>query len=224
MVVVDCNTPKRPIFTLFTAERCFLDLSLRASPPQFPLLNIQRRRQDHLLPIPIGRVQFQVAATVIYTASLFKSVCLSLVLISSNLIQRLQPPRHSATQDAEHPNRALLGTHSESFSYKLPNSDSKYTARRNQLPLNPAFGFTSHNSQGRKLEAACIDLASCVSIQSAYVMLSRVKSLKGLCILRSFRLDAIKNHISGELREELARTEEKERQTLRACRKRLDWF
>ncbi|KAJ6487965.1 hypothetical protein C8R45DRAFT_768594, partial [Mycena sanguinolenta] len=65
-----------------------------------------------------------------------------------------------------------------------------------QLPLNPAYAFTSHNSQGRTLEKACIDLASCVSIQSAYVMLSRVKSLKGLCILRPFRLDAIQNHIS----------------------------
>ncbi|KAJ6515714.1 hypothetical protein C8R45DRAFT_762177, partial [Mycena sanguinolenta] len=65
-----------------------------------------------------------------------------------------------------------------------------------QLPLNPAFAFTSHNSQGRTLGTACIDLASCVSIQSAYVMLSRLKSLKGLCILRPFRLEVIQNHIS----------------------------
>ncbi|KAJ6473030.1 hypothetical protein C8R45DRAFT_753988, partial [Mycena sanguinolenta] len=65
-----------------------------------------------------------------------------------------------------------------------------------QLPLNPAFAFTSHNSQGRTLDAACIDLVSCVSIQSAYVMLSRLKSPKGLCILRTFRLNVIQNHIS----------------------------
>ncbi|KAJ6460245.1 hypothetical protein C8R45DRAFT_756836, partial [Mycena sanguinolenta] len=65
-----------------------------------------------------------------------------------------------------------------------------------------------HNSQGRTLEKVCIDLASCVSIQSAYVMLLRVKSLKGLCILRPFRLDVIQNHISQELRDELTRTEE----------------
>jgi hypothetical protein len=39
---------------------------------------------------------------------------------------------------------------------------------------------------------ACIDLASCTTIQSAYVMLSRVKSLKGLCILRPFRLKVIR--------------------------------
>ncbi|KAJ6505146.1 hypothetical protein C8R45DRAFT_762278, partial [Mycena sanguinolenta] len=67
--------------------------------------------------------------------------------------------------------------------------------------------FTSHNAQGRSLEVCCVDLASCVSIQSAYVMLSRVQRLSGLCILRPFRLDRIRNHISEELRAELKRTE-----------------
>ncbi|KAE9396959.1 hypothetical protein BT96DRAFT_823956 [Gymnopus androsaceus JB14] len=62
-----------------------------------------------------------------------------------------------------------------------------------QLPLVPTFGFTSHNSQGRSLNVVCIDLASSCSIQSAYVMLSRVRSLKGLCILRPFNLNRIKN-------------------------------
>ncbi|KAJ6512934.1 hypothetical protein C8R45DRAFT_772682, partial [Mycena sanguinolenta] len=66
--------------------------------------------------------------------------------------------------------------------------------------------FTSHNSQGRTLGYACIDLASCRSIQSAYVMLSRLRSLKGLCILRPFKLSRIQNHISEELRAEMERT------------------
>ncbi|KAJ7775634.1 hypothetical protein DFH07DRAFT_722880, partial [Mycena maculata] len=72
-----------------------------------------------------------------------------------------------------------------------------------QLPLIPAFAFTSHNAQGHSLHVCCIDLASCPSIQSAYVMLSRVRTFEGLCILRPFRLDRIQNHISQELREEL---------------------
>ncbi|KAF8212165.1 hypothetical protein K438DRAFT_1662825 [Mycena galopus ATCC 62051] len=55
-------------------------------------------------------------------------------------------------------------------------------------------------------------------------MLSRVKSLKGLCILRPFRLDKIQNHISEELRQELLRTEALERNTLAASRTRLDWY
>ncbi|KAL1698263.1 hypothetical protein EV121DRAFT_159818, partial [Schizophyllum commune] len=67
--------------------------------------------------------------------------------------------------------------------------------------------FTSHNSQGRTLDRVCIDLASCRNIQSAYVMLSRVRSRKGLCILRPFALSKIRNHISEELRKELNRTD-----------------
>ncbi|KAJ7079348.1 hypothetical protein C8R44DRAFT_654172, partial [Mycena epipterygia] len=65
-----------------------------------------------------------------------------------------------------------------------------------QLLLIPAFAFTSHNSQGRSLDCACLDLASCASIQSVYVMVSRLRSLKGLCISRPFRLSKIQNHIS----------------------------
>ncbi|KAJ7156576.1 hypothetical protein C8R43DRAFT_819684, partial [Mycena crocata] len=72
-----------------------------------------------------------------------------------------------------------------------------------QLPLIPAFAFTSHNAQGRSLDVCCIDLASCPTIQSAYVMLSWVQSLKGLCILRPYGLSRIHNHISQELREEM---------------------
>ncbi|KAJ3889847.1 hypothetical protein GG344DRAFT_28251, partial [Lentinula edodes] len=68
--------------------------------------------------------------------------------------------------------------------------------------------FTSHNSQGRSLNVACIDFTSCRSIQSAYVMLSRVRSLKGLCILRPFHIGKIQNHISEELRQEMRRTHE----------------
>ncbi|KAJ7454198.1 hypothetical protein FB451DRAFT_950338, partial [Mycena latifolia] len=75
-------------------------------------------------------------------------------------------------------------------------SEKSYSATRSQLPLIPAYSFTSHNAQGRSLDVCCIDLASCPTIQSAYVMLSRVRSLRGLCILRPFRLDRIQNHIS----------------------------
>ncbi|KAJ7241208.1 hypothetical protein B0H12DRAFT_986618, partial [Mycena haematopus] len=86
--------------------------------------------------------------------------------------------------------------------FRLPNSEKTYSATRSQLPLIPAFAFTSHNAQGRSLDVCCIDLASCPTIQSAYVMLSRVRSLKGLCVLRPFALNRIQNHISQELREE----------------------
>ncbi|KAE9388261.1 hypothetical protein BT96DRAFT_836495 [Gymnopus androsaceus JB14] len=95
---------------------------------------------------------------------------------------------------------------------------------RHQLPLIPAFAFTSHNSQGRSLDVVCVDLASCRSIQSAYVMLSRVRSLKGLCILRPFNLSKIKNHISQELRCELERTDALALKTKEFAYERLSWY
>lgn len=55
-------------------------------------------------------------------------------------------------------------------------------------------------------------------------MLSHVRSLKRLCILRPFRLDRIQNHISQELREELKRTELKAEKTKAYSREQLSWF
>ncbi|KAL1684487.1 hypothetical protein GGG16DRAFT_68211 [Schizophyllum commune] len=95
---------------------------------------------------------------------------------------------------------------------------------RSQLPLIPAFAFTSHNSQGRSLDTVCVDLASCRSIQSAYVMLSRVRSLKGLCILRPFNISRIKTHISEELRQELKRTDDLSNLTAVRAETHLGWY
>jgi hypothetical protein len=55
-------------------------------------------------------------------------------------------------------------------------------------------------------------------------MLSRVRSLKGLCILRPFPLERIRSHISEELRNELDRTELIAQKTKRYSRERLSWF
>jgi hypothetical protein len=126
--------------------------------------------------------------------------------------------------NSEFPNRVLLRPETAKVEFKLPNSERKYSATRSQLPLIPAFAFTSHNSQGRSLDRACIDLASCRSIQSAYVMLSRLRSLKGLCILRPFGLGRIQSHISQELRQEMERTNELARRTLSVAKIQLAWY
>ena len=126
--------------------------------------------------------------------------------------------------DPPFPHRVTLKTVTNTIHFGLPDSGRTYSATRSQLPLIPAFAFTSHNAQGRSLDVCCIDLASCPTIQSAYVMLSRVRSLQGLCILRPFRLDRIQNHISQELREELKRTELKAEKTKAYSREQLSWF
>ncbi|KZV60254.1 hypothetical protein PENSPDRAFT_594287 [Peniophora sp. CONT] len=63
-------------------------------------------------------------------------------------------------------------------------SSCSFNISREQLPLLPAYAYTDYKSQGRSLENVIVDIASCKDLQSLYVMLSRVKSLKGLALLR----------------------------------------
>ncbi|KAL0057239.1 hypothetical protein AAF712_016126, partial [Marasmius tenuissimus] len=123
-----------------------------------------------------------------------------------------------------HPNWVILRPIKKQIHYSLLGSTKTYYTNRSQLPLIPAFAFTSHNTQGRSLDVCCVDLASCPSIQSAYVMLLRVCSLKGLCILREFDLGQIRNHISQELKNELNRTDQKAKRTKSYSQERLSWF
>lgn len=84
---------------------------------------------------------------------------------------------------------------------------------RKQVPLLPAYVYTDYKSQGRSLEKAIIDIASAHSIQGVYVMLSRVKTLSGLAILRPFPQHKICQRLSQEMRNEFERLELIDRQT-----------
>ncbi|KAF5320357.1 hypothetical protein D9611_011328 [Ephemerocybe angulata] len=78
------------------------------------------------------------------------------------------------------------------------------TFSRQQLPLVPAYSYTDYKSQGRTLDRAIVDLASAKQ-QGVYVMLSRVKSIAGILILRWFPESKILQEMTGELREEILR-------------------
>ena len=78
---------------------------------------------------------------------------------------------------------------------------------RLQLPLLPAYAYTDYKSQGKTLSHAVVDLQSTSTLQGAYVMLSRVRSLKGLLILRPFVPSKVCGRLSQELRDELQRIE-----------------
>ncbi len=80
----------------------------------------------------------------------------------------------------------------------------KWVSRR-QLPLLPAYAYTDYKSQGKSLDYAIVDLQSALSLQGAYVMLSRVRSLSGLMILRSFSLSKVCSNLSQEMRNEFRR-------------------
>ncbi|KAF5327481.1 hypothetical protein D9619_005136 [Psilocybe cf. subviscida] len=75
---------------------------------------------------------------------------------------------------------------------------------RKQLPLVPGYVYTDFKSQGRTLLRAIVDLYTARG-QGVYVMLSRVKSLSGLAILRWFPPNKVYNRLPAELREELGR-------------------
>ena len=84
---------------------------------------------------------------------------------------------------------------------------------RLQLPLLPGYSYTDYKSQGRTLNCAIVDLQSAKTLQGAYVMLSRVRSLKGLLVLRPFGASKICARLSAELRNELGRIENLARNT-----------
>lgn len=76
---------------------------------------------------------------------------------------------------------------SKSYTYRTGGKGKAAThvsISRLQLPLVPAYAYTDYKSQGRSLDRAIVDIASCRRLQSLYVMLSRVRTLDGLALLR----------------------------------------
>ena len=70
---------------------------------------------------------------------------------------------------------------------------------RRQIPIVPAYAYTDFKSQGRTLDFAIVDLASARG-QGVYVMLSRVKTISGLVILRWFPPTKIYHRLEGRAR------------------------
>lgn len=81
----------------------------------------------------------------------------------------------------------------------------KKSVSRRQLPLLPAYAYTDYKSQGKSLDYAIVDLDSALSLQGAYVMLSRVRRIEGLLVLRPFSQTKICTHASEQLRDEFDR-------------------
>lgn len=88
-----------------------------------------------------------------------------------------------------------------------PFSKKNIRIKRTQLPIQPAFAMTVYKAQGQTLSKAIIDLASCSGTESPYVMVSRVKSLDGLLILRPFSEGKITCRRSEDARRETKRLE-----------------
>lgn len=91
---------------------------------------------------------------------------------------------------------------------------TEFNISRMQMPLLPAYAYTDYKSQGRSLSTVIADIAACRTSQSLYVMLSRVRTLGGLGILRPFPPDKISAGLAHDLRAELARLDRLSRNTI----------
>jgi hypothetical protein len=94
------------------------------------------------------------------------------------------------------------------FYYRQSRGGASFYISRLQVPLLPSYCYTDYKSQGRSLACAIVDIASARSLQGVYVMLSRVKSLDGLAILRWFPPEKVNQRLSEEMRNEFRRLSE----------------
>lgn len=86
-----------------------------------------------------------------------------------------------------------------------PYSKRRCRVKRTQLPIIPAFAMTTHKAQGQTLSNVIIDIESCRGTEAPYVMVSRVKTLAGLLILRPFTESKITCRQSEDTRREMKR-------------------
>ncbi|KAL9934843.1 hypothetical protein V8E36_006618 [Tilletia maclaganii] len=137
-------------------------------------------------------------------------------------------PTFTSVEQTEFPNRVTVIPMKSTVQYQIPTSFKTFSATRWQIPLVPAFAYTCHNSQGRTLNRATVDLASAGDgadrTALAYVMLFRIRSLEGLTILRPFPFTVISTHASQQVRDELKRQDELSARTEEWAREQVQWW
>jgi len=97
------------------------------------------------------------------------------------------------------------------FTYKA--GEMKFNVSRTQLPLLPAYAYTDYKAQGRSLAKVLVDLSTCRTLQSVYVMLSRAGSLQDIAIVRWFPPKKINQRLQEEFRVEFERLRELDKAT-----------
>lgn len=104
-------------------------------------------------------------------------------------------------------NHFLLEPTTVSYYLKI-NSSKRILIRRIQFPLNLDFAFTAHKLQSLTVEKLIVDLKKPsykFDHSYTYVVLSRVKKISGLLILRDFEYEMIKLKKHEDLIKEEAR-------------------
>ena len=88
-------------------------------------------------------------------------------------------------------NEAPVISDTKSFFITHPITGRKCSIRRHQVPIQPAYAITAHRAQGQTYTHVVVDLQNAMSIEAAYVMLSRATNLNGILILRPFNFRRI---------------------------------
>ena len=88
--------------------------------------------------------------------------------------------------------------------------DSSYKVKRTQFPCQAAFALTGYTAQGGTFPKAILDLSSpngnhSINHADIYVLLSRLKKLSGLLILRPFNIEVLATTPVGPLQAEITR-------------------
>ncbi len=110
-----------------------------------------------------------------------------------------------------------------SFSIRLPTTGKNVTIQRSQLPVFPAFAMTDYKAQGKTMPLVVVDLESCRSRQSAYVMLSRATSMESLLVLRPFKRSRLTTDFSEDLKKETMRLKSLSNITICKFKASVDW-
>ena len=96
----------------------------------------------------------------------------------------------------------------DTYKIKLPVGDDEtktFSVNRTQLPIVPAYCYTDYKVQGRTMDRVIVDLQSARSLHGIYVMLSGVKGLKSVAVLRRFTAATISQRLPPQFRNEFAR-------------------
>ncbi|KAG1886351.1 uncharacterized protein F5891DRAFT_968729 [Suillus fuscotomentosus] len=88
-------------------------------------------------------------------------------------------------------------------SFVFPTNTKKINVRRTQLPILPGWAFTDFKIQGSTMTKVVVDLTGAKTLQSIYVMLSRVSCLRDVAILRWFSSRTLYGSLQGDAREEM---------------------
>ena len=137
-------------------------------------------------------------------------------LMPAMLIVKIDNPRFAPFDSLEPGEFPIFPIQSRAFEFKQRIDGRKTTVcyvKRTQLPVLPGYALTGYTAQGGTFQRGILDITTpgkgCGKVDPAdtYVLLSRMKTLDGLLILRPFDKDVLDPPRNINMRNEISRLE-----------------